>query len=103
LIRIPRVSEGFTISSSRLYFLANDIDFKSDGGNDPCRQGRTDVGPHDGANGVLHVHHAGTDKSQHHEQDRRAALQQGRGQGTVADGAPSAVGIHADDTPESSS
>jgi hypothetical protein len=27
LIRIPRVSEGFTISRSRLYFFANDIDF----------------------------------------------------------------------------
>jgi hypothetical protein len=27
LIKIPRVSEGFTISRSRLYFFANDIDF----------------------------------------------------------------------------
>jgi hypothetical protein len=27
LIRIPRVSEGFTISNSRLYFFANDVDF----------------------------------------------------------------------------
>ena len=81
-------------------FLAEDFDFESDGGDDPCCQGRTDVGPHDHADGVLHVHNAGPDKSQHHERDRRAALQQSGDQGAAADGAQPAVGIHPDDAPE---
>ena len=52
---------------------------------------------HDDADGVLHVHNTGTGKRQHHQRDRRTALQQSGDQGSAADGLQPSVRILSND------